>query len=437
MSNPYIRIHRTIAGHRGWPWQRLIPVGAAVAALPMIRDTWFSYLPQDPAVPLEVYASALSVSVARIASLVAAVVILATYSALVRGPDRAVLDVHPIRARLLVTAIGRMTLRSQLYVVALAGVMMVPIGQTAGLPVYAASLLLVIGAFLGALGVGFAVHLGSVWAAYSPRLAAVLDALRGDNPPMQAALIYAPGVALLAVGLGVEFGSMGLQAWLEGASLGLAWMAIPPALGALAWAVVGSLASRFYVQASLLLAEVDGAWASASQAEHAEPVYLQHLAKDRPELLRALRNGWRSQRLFATGGWALGALVALGAWSEPSNAVFWGAGAIVWVTAVGPRMAAVDPPWLSEALGVQRTAVVGARVAVSLAYGMGVVAPVGGVLVFRHGAAGLIVGAALAGLAVVTACCGAWISEAWRRHAQWGYSAIALVAWAGFVRMVG
>ena len=100
-------------------------------------------------------------------------------------------------------------------------------------------------------------------------------------------------------------------------------------------------------------------------------------------------------------------------------------------------MSAVDPPWLGEALGVQRTAVVGARMAVSLAYGMGVVVPVGGVLVLRHGATGLAVLAALLGLAAVTACSGAWVSEAWRRHAQWAYSAIALVAWAGFVRMVG
>ena len=86
---------------------------------------------------------------------------------------------------------------------------------------------------------------------------------------------------------------------------------------------------------------------------------------------------------------------------------------------------------------MQRTAVVGARMAVSLAYGMGVVVPVGGVLIFRHGATGLAVSAGLVGLAVVTACSGAWVSEAWRRHAQWAYSAIALVAWAGFVRMVG
>ena len=114
-----------------WPW-RQFPRRSGRAADD--SGNLVSYR-RDPAVPLEVYASALSVSVARIASLVAAVVILATYSALVRGPDRAVLDVHPIRARLLVTAIGRMTLRSQLYVVALAGVRWCRLADR-GLPVY-------------------------------------------------------------------------------------------------------------------------------------------------------------------------------------------------------------------------------------------------------------------------------------------------------------
>ena len=157
-------------------------------------------------------------------------------------------------------------------------------------------------AWLGGLGVGFMVHLGGVWAAFSPRFAALLDAVRGDNPRMQAALIYAPGVALLVVGLGVEFAAIGLGLALTGWSVGWAWVAIPAAVGAAAFATVGPLAERFYVRASLLLAEVDGAWGQA-QTELAESVYLEGLGQRDAEAVRA-RFVWAgaASRIHATGG---------------------------------------------------------------------------------------------------------------------------------------
>lgn len=437
VANPYIRVHRTIARHRGRQWHRLIPVLAAVAVLPLVRETWLGFLPNHESVPVDAYAMALSVAVGRLANLIAAAVILASYSALVRGPDRAVLDVHPIRARELVAAVARTTVFSQAYLLGLAAVMLFPVAQASGLPVYGASLALVTSAWCGALGVGFLVHLGGVWAAYSKRLEGVLDALRGDNPRMQAALIYAPGAALLLVGVGTEFGSMGLAAWLNGWTFGLFWLGIPAGLGAVAWMGVGSLARRFYVRASLLLAEVDGAWAQADSSEHASRVYLQGLAQRRPELLRALRNGWRSHRIFATGGWVLGFIVVVVSWNEPSSAVFWGAGAIAWIAGVAPKMAKVDPKWLDDALGVRRSEVLIARAVVATAYSMGVLGPVGIALAIRHGASGAFIALGLLGLSVVTAASGAWAADVWRRHAQWAYSAIALVAWAGFVRVLG
>ncbi len=418
-------------------WARGIPVLAAVMAVPLMRDVWFSFLPVDTTVPVEAYADPLSAVAGRLASLTAAAVILASYSALVRGPDRAVLDVHPVRPGMLVTAIALATARAQFYLVALAAVLLLPVLQAGSLPAYLGALGLVFSAWAGALGVGFMVHLGGVWAAYSPALESVLDALRGDNPRMQAALIYAPGVALLLVGGGVEFGSMGLAAWLKGWTPGLFWLVIPLALGVLAWTTVGSLSRRFYVRASLLLAEVDGAWARAEEAEQAGAVYLQRWAEGRPELLRALRNGWRAQRIYATGSWALGALLVVIGWNDPGAAAFWGAGAVVWVTGISSQLAVGDPQWLDDALGVSPRAVWGARSVVAFSYAMGVVAPVAAMLLVRHGSAGLIVSLGLMGLSVAGAWCGAGVAHLWRRQAQWAYGAIALVAWAGFVRVLG
>lgn len=410
---------------------------AAVMAIPLVQDIWFSFLPSDGAAPVDAYADPLSSVVGRLANLIAAAVILASYTALVRGPDRAVLDVHPVRPRQLVAAIARATAMSQFYLLALSAVLLFPIAVSGTPEAYFGSLALVSSAWLGALGVGFMVHLGGVWAAFSPAFASVLDALRGDNPRMQAALIYAPGVALLLVGSSVEFASMGLAAWLKGWQWGLAWLLIPFALGLAAWSCVGALAVRFYVRASLLLAEIDGAWARVEEAENAGDVYLQRWATGKPEFLRALRNGWRAHRLYATGGWILGIVVALVGWNDPAKSAFWGAGAIAWVAGVSPRMAASDPVWLDEALGVRHGSVMGARAAVSIAYALGVVVPVSASLILRHGGAEVGAALGLMGLAVLASACGAWVANGWRNQAQWVYSAIALVAWAGFVRVLG
>ena len=120
-----------------------------------------------------------------------------------------------------------------------------------------------LGAWLGALGVGFTVHLGAVWAAISPTLAGVLEAIRGANPRMQAAFIYAPGVALAAVGAAVGVASAGLAGALSGWAPGWTFLLLPPALGAAAWAASGRLADGYYVRATALLSEIDAQWAGA------------------------------------------------------------------------------------------------------------------------------------------------------------------------------
>jgi hypothetical protein len=437
VRNPYIKVHRKIARHRGVQWVRLVPVVAVSAAVPLVSDIWFGFLPREGAVPVEAYADALAAVVARLGNLVAAAVVLASYTALVRGPDRAVLDVHPVRPKALVWAIARSTSKAQMYLLAMAAVLLLPVALAGAWLAYCAALGLVVCAWLGALGVGFLVNLGAVWSAYSPAWAAALDALRGDNPPMQAALIYAPGVALLLIGSGVEFAAIGLAAGLKGWLPGFAWIGIPVALGAGAWAFVGPLAQRFYVRASLLLAEVDGAWAHAEEAEHASDVYLQRWASGRPEVLRALRNGWRAHRIYVTGVWALGLAVIVFVWSEPASGAFWGAGAVVWVTSVASRMPAGDPRWLDRALGVLLGLFVVARACVAFAYAMGIVGPVGLAMIWRHGSTGAAVAFGLLGLAIAGALSGAMAARLWRNQAVWAYLAFALVVWAGFVRVLG
>jgi len=281
------------------------------------------------------------------------------------------------------------------------------------------------------------INLAAVWAAYSPGLAGLLDAVRGQNPRMQAALIYAPGVALALVGLAVEFGAIGLEAALTGWSLGWAWLVIPLIVGAVAWALVGTLADHFYVRASLLLAEVEGAWGQHDESVAAGAVYMERVARGRPELLRALRNGWRSQRLYATGGWIAGLVVAGMCWSDPDTATVWGAGAVVLIAAVAARLSEGDPLWLDDALGVSRLSVMWSRAIVAWVYTLGVWAPVGLVLAGRHGTDGLQVGLGLVVLSLVAAASSACTALLWHQRAIWAYGATGIVAWAGFVSVMG
>lgn len=436
MANPYIQVHRRIARHTGFSWRPWVPVLAAVVALPWIAPSLLGFLPSPgDAVEPKLWVPALSNLVSRLANLIAAMVILHSYTDLVRGSDRDVLDVHPVRATALVRAIALRTARTRIYLPVMGGVVLTPVAMGGHMMAYWGAVGVLFAAWLGGLGVGFMVHLGGVWAAFSPRFAALLDAVRGDNPRMQAALIYAPGVALLLVGLGVEFAAIGLELALTGWSVGWAWVAIPAAVGAAAFATVGPLAERFYVRASLLLAEVDGAWGQAQTAELAESVYLERLGQRDAEAVRALRLGWRSLRIHATGGWVAGVLIALAGWSTPDRLVFWGGLAVVWAASVASLMATHDPRWLDQALGIRAGQVMWARVRVATAYAAGALLPVVAVLGLRHGDAVAILGMVI--LCGVSACLSSVAARVWRTNAPWAYGPMGLVVWSAFVRMVG
>jgi len=404
--------------------------------LPLVKEALFGFLPgEGDAVPVAQWSTSLTAVASRIANLVAAAVILHSYSDLVRGPDRAVLDVHPIRSKELVAAIARHTLRSRLYLPAMGAILLLPVAIAGGWPPYLGAVGLVLSGWLAGLGVGFMVHLGGVWAAYSPTLASLLDALRGDNPRMQAALIYAPGVALAIVGISVEIAAIGLGAALSGWTVGFLWLGIPAIVGFVAWSTVGRLAERYYVKASLLLAEVDGAWGQVEQVETASEVYLQRLGNGKPETLRALRLGWRSLRIYATGGWVAGVVVAIFSWSSPERAIFWGGLATVWVSTVAAMMPSKDPIWLDRALGVNANKTMLSRGLVAWVYGLAVVAPVSVLLMLQHGY--WIHGLALVGLGLLGSGLSAAAAMLFRTSAVWAYGAVALVAWAGFVRVMG
>jgi len=431
--NPYRAVFGTLARRRPERWRWWLPVLAAVAAAPLARPVLLSFLGQA-ASSHSAWIAGLEAVTLRIGALMAAAMALHTYTDLVRSPDRPVLDAHPVDPRALLRAIGLRTAIQRSYLPVVGAILLAPVLQVAGPVPWLGAVGVIFGAWLAALGVGFAVHLAAVWAGLSSGLARVLDAVRGDNPRMQAALIYAPGVALLVVAISVVFSSAGLSYALSGRPDGWAFLAIPPALGLLGWFAAGPLAERYYVRATALLTEVDGLVSGVDTAEEDASVYLEWLARGRPELLRQLRQGWRSYRTWALGAWGLGVLGVLAAWSdEPGlhgRLLTVVGGCALLLSLLPPQLSKGDPQWLDEALGTRPPQVDRARFLVAFLYAQGAIIPPLAAGLLRHGAEVLFSVAMVEGVAALLIFASTRLARRMNERAAWWIGPIALVVWA-------
>ena len=365
-----------------------------------------------------------------------------TYSALVRSPERPILDPHPARPSALLSYLLLRTAREQAGLPLAAAVVTWPVLAAGHSEAWLLGVAVVAGGWLVGLLVGFPIHLASVWAAESPALAGVLEALRGDNPRLQAALIYAPGFVLALGGTAVYFSAEGMRLVLEGNSA-LAWLlGVPVVLGALAWLAVPALAHRYHFRTTLLLGEIDAMYAGLEDPEDAQWVYLQWTLRGipgglHPTLLRELRHGWRGVRGWITGAWGAGLLAGLVAWTDSplglARALGVGGAALVIFGGVALRLAVRDPLWLDTWLEVPaRTRVLSRWIAVS-GWLQGVVLPPVAALAIRQGLGpGLTLLGLLEGLALSLAL-GATLSSSWRARGWLAYLPAALLAWAGVV----
>ena len=360
MRNPYLAIHalgrarRPAAGVSGL----LIQLVAAALAAPLAKPVLLGFL-DGGAAPGAVPDGVEAVGF-RLGALMVGAMSISTYSALVRGPDRPILDPHPVQPRLLLDALIAATARANLALPGMAALLLLPVGLAGHWTAWAGATALAFGAWICGLGLGFAGSLGGVWAAYSPGLAAVLDALRGANPRMQAALIYAPAVVLGVGGLASALAAAGLRAGLLGWAPGWAFLALPPVIGVVGLALARPLADVWYVRATALLAEIDGQWAGVENIAEQRTVYLEWAARGSRELTRALRQGWRRLRSWASGAWLLGGVGALAGWTASPDAadrvMVVGCGAVLLLGALPVRLAEGDPDWLDQALVVPRGA---------------------------------------------------------------------------------
>ena len=171
----------------------------------------------------------------------------------------------------------------------------------------------ILSSWFGGLGIGYAVHLGSVWAATSPLMAGVLT-LSEENPREQAAFIYAPGAALALMGVALIFGAGATRLAIDGRMGFVPWVIAPACLGIIGWIVALKLADRHLIRAGMILSDIDAHWGGVESVEDERAVYLDWLATDHPHRLRLLRQSWRLHRWVTIGLWLVGAIVSLLQW---------------------------------------------------------------------------------------------------------------------------
>ena len=428
MGNPYRSAHRRIRRRQGGGWVGLVPVVAAAAAAPLLRPVLFRYL-DGP----HIAAGTADVAL-RIGLVVVSVMALNLYTDLVRGPDRPVLDPHPIQPRALLSALCLRSARARLDLLLAALVVLSPVLLAGHAVAYAAGAVFITGAWAASLGVPYAVYLGAVWAARSPAMAGVLNLLRGDNAPMHAALIYAPGVVAAAIGLPMTWVMVAVEWAIEGWLLGWAWLALLPGLGVAGFWAARPLAERFYVPTTALLTEIDGMYAGVDEAEEGRRVYLEWTARGRPELLRALRQAGRSLWPYSVGAWIGGALAGIAAWSRSPEGPGWMAFIVLaGAAAVGTMPAALsrgDPPWLDRALGVRPWRVAAARAAATTLYAQGLFIPPLLAILVRRGAEALSPLLAAELLVGVSSLLTAALAVRLPDRALWLAAPIQLLLWA-------
>ena len=444
LANPHLKAWRRARAHRraesGFSLGWLFPLAAVAAAGWMARTVLLGFLAVDDALAAGVTGLAM-----RLGLVCCGAMAIFSYGALVRGEDRPVLDPHPVDpGKLLPYLLLRAGAERWAW----------PLGVSAlawplvfyGQPVAFALIVAVcFGGWLVGLTLGFPTYLAAIWAAESPSLALVFELIRGTNPRLQAALIYAPGAVLALGGVAVYAAASGAGLVMVGQPLGVVLLVAPLILSALAWLPTPALARAYYFRTTTLLAEVDGMYAGMEDPEEARRVYLDWAVKFTPasvrsETLKELRHGWRGLRSWVTGAWGAGLVGAVAGWSAdpvaPARAALVAGAGMVLVGAVAVRLSSTDPMWLDRSLPVPSNRRLMARGFAVFGWLQGAIVPVAAVVGVRQGGAVLGVIVMLEGMALLIAIVGA-ASSRMRAKGMLPYVALGALAWAGLAGVTG
>ncbi|MBW2256579.1 MAG: hypothetical protein JRI25_18550, partial [Deltaproteobacteria bacterium] len=263
--NPYIQVHARrrrnrlrVTGRATSLGRWLVPALAAVVLVPLVRPVFLSFLDLDR----EAWGAGLEGVAVRVGVVLIGVLALDVYTALIRSPDRPILDLHPVDPGQVVVFEAVRVAEERAWLLPVLGLLLGPIGWEGSFGAWLAVMGVAVGSFALGLTGSVAMHLLAVEVAESPRFGPLLDMGRGYNQRAQAAFIYAPGAVLAAAGGLVMLASWGVgQAW-SGQPAGLLLLAVPFAGAALAWVPVARLASRNWFRATAVLADIDARYAA-------------------------------------------------------------------------------------------------------------------------------------------------------------------------------
>ena len=341
--NPYTivaRLKRQRQALQKWVWWMQGVLVVVVALL--LREPLSIYLLSNTTHRLEQL-------LFRTGAVLVAITALQTYNDVVRHPERSIFGIHPVRATKFLTSVSVEQCKHSMWYAVLA------IGIWTGVsPEWLPWIVGYVGsAWLGGLGAGYAVHLGSVWAATSKQMEGVLDSIRGENPRAQAAFIYAPGVALAIIGVALIFGAGATRLAIEGKFGFAAWILSPMIIGLLGWFTALRLANVHLIRAGMILADIDAHWNIVEDSEDKGAVYLDWLAKRNPHRLRLLRQSWRLHRWVTLGLWVVGGVTALMHWVGDGFEVLLVSGFVSTAFLLYPsKLLEYEPQWLQWSLAI-------------------------------------------------------------------------------------
>jgi len=438
--NPYLAAYRLRRRHRlqtvgGWVGlaQAAVPLLVALLLVPFVEPVFLGFL----YLPASDWGGGFEAVGDRAGLLLVAVTALDVFSALIRSPDRAVLDLHPVDPGAVVVFEVVRVIRERAWLPIGLLLVLLPVARVAP-----GAWLLLAGLVFGCWALGLAAstltHLAAVEVAESETFAPLLDLVRGHNPRSQAAFIYAPGAVLAAAAGAVLAAGWGLRTGWQGQPAAYALLVVPYLAAAVSWWPVRRLAGRAWFRASAVLADIDARYAALEgRGEEARRVYLDWVVRFLPVdlgryVLKDLRHGWRGRRAWITGPW-LGGLVGLAAsWSAAHSAPAAAAGiavACVWLfAAIGAVLDRDDPPFLVHWMPAPPRARAAARWIVLAAWGQGAVwLPFLGVWL-RHGIGPALGLFGTVCLSVAVAVPVAWACGRSRAWGPWLYGPVAALA---------
>lgn len=420
----------------------LVPLAAAALVAPLFQPVFLHFLGRDTD------GEGLFGVLIRLVLVLIGVAAIDTYGALIRSEERGVLAILPVDPGMVAWEELREVARSRAWLPAAAAILLLPITQDVGWQGWAASAGLMAGAWLCGLAVSGAVHLSAVSAAEDPRMAGVLDMLRGSNPREQAAFLWAPGLALALAAFPSAVAAEGVRRFTLGDGDAVVSLLLPPLVAVLAVGRVPRLAHAGWFRATSVLADIDARYAMIEQQEEATAAYLDWLVRFLPAApalyaLKDLRHGWRARRSWISGMWAVGGVGALAAWTADPQGV---AAALAWTVigiwstaSVGVLLERDEPAflrtWLPAAPSPQRLA----RWVVLLAWLQPAVWVPSAAVLLRHGLVQATVFAAVALASCALAAAAAMTCSRWPERGLVAYGPVAALgaALTSFAAMGG